>query len=78
MCNVPAEADGGVEELRPNPRVEAEGALHFVHVGVGGLAQGRDGVHARDPLRQKGVGHQLRHLRGPVGWEGGGCKWVQL
>lgn len=60
-----AEADRAVEELGADAVVGAHGARDLVHVGARGLADGRDGVDARDALREEGVGDELRQLRGP-------------
>ena len=54
-----------LQEARPDPRVGADGVRDLVHVGLGRLAQGRDGVDRRDPLREERVGRQLRQLGAP-------------
>ncbi|KAJ8533423.1 hypothetical protein ON010_g13832 [Phytophthora cinnamomi] len=60
-----AEAHRAIEELAADAVVGAHGARHFMDVSARGLAHGRDGVDARDALRQEGVGHELGQLRGP-------------
>ncbi|KAG6550263.1 hypothetical protein Mapa_008223 [Marchantia paleacea] len=60
-----SESDTGVQKLGPNSRVLADGVGHLRHIGPGGLAQGGHGIDGRDPLRQEGIGGELRQLRGP-------------
>ena len=60
-----AEADGGFEELRADPRIHADGAGDFVDVGTRGFAKRGDGVDRGDPLGEEGVGDEFGQLRGP-------------
>ncbi|KAF8695571.1 hypothetical protein HU200_037420 [Digitaria exilis] len=60
----PAEPHAGVEEgATPDAAVHGDGARHVRHVGADGLAQRRDGVRRRDPLRQERVCGELGELR---------------
>ena len=58
-----AEARPGVQELAPDPVVEADAARHLLHVGAGPLAQVRHLVDEGDLGRQEGVGRVLDELR---------------
>lgn len=65
-----AVADGGLEELRSDAGVLADGAGDLVDVGTGGLAECGDGIDRGDALGEEGVGHELGKLGGPeVGGE---------
>ena len=65
-----AEAGPRLEELRPDAHVGADDARHLVNVRAGRLAEARDGVYRRDPLREEGVRRELRQLGRPdVGGE---------
>ena len=63
-------ADGGLEELRSDARVLADGAGDLVDIRPGGLAECGDGIDRGDALGEEGVGHELGELGGPeVGGE---------
>jgi hypothetical protein len=51
--------------FRTDSGVGTDGARDLVDVGVGGLAQGGNGVDRGHALGQVGVGHELTELRGP-------------
>jgi hypothetical protein len=64
------EPNTGVQELGANPGVLAHGIGHLRHIGAGGLAEGGDGIHRGDPLRQERIGGELGQLSRPqVGGE---------
>ncbi|GJN23258.1 hypothetical protein PR202_gb10892 [Eleusine coracana subsp. coracana] len=64
------ETNTGVQELGANPGVLAHGISHFRYIGTSGLAEGGDGVHRGDPLRQERIGSELGELSRPqVGGE---------
>mmetsp|Transcript_57290 Transcript_57290/g.79498 ORF Transcript_57290/g.79498 Transcript_57290/m.79498 type:complete len:234 (+) Transcript_57290:425-1126(+) len=60
-----AKPNRGAQEVGTNTHVRPNSAGNFVNIGTRGFAQSRDGVNARNALREHGVGHQLRQLRGP-------------
>ena len=65
-----AEADGGLEELRADARVHADGAADFIDIGAGGFAEGGNRVDRGNPLGEEGVGDELGKLGRPeVGGE---------
>jgi len=59
---------GGLEGLRvlvvgagEAGELAAHGLSHIADIGLGFLAQGRDGVDQRDPLCQKSIGNQSQY-----------------
>ena len=60
-----AEADGGFEEFRTDPRIHADCAGDFIDVGTRCLAKGGDGVDRRDSLGEEGVGDEFGQLGRP-------------
>ncbi len=60
-----AETDAGVQELRSDSRVLADGVRDFRDVGASRLAESGHGIDGRDSLRQECIRCELRKLGGP-------------
>ena len=61
----PVESNTGIQKPGSDPRIFPDGIRDFSHVGPCGLAEGRHGIHRRNPLRQESIRSQLRELGGP-------------
>ena len=58
-------AYGGLQELRTNTGVLADGTGHLVDIGSGCFAEGRDGIDRGDTLGKESVGNEFGEFRGP-------------